>query len=131
MRNRLRLATGLRLPPTMVFDYPTSVAVAGYLFDEIEAGERVTADGELERLELALKALPVEDPGRAGLATHLRALAADLEGAGRAAARAATWTGSNRHPTRSCSISSTNRWCPLIATERAMRPPTDWRSPRG
>jgi acyl transferase domain-containing protein/acyl carrier protein len=89
MRNRLGLTTGLQLPATLIFDYPSSAALAGYLLGQVDQGGRATLDVEMTQLEATLAAIPADDARRPNLAAHLRALAADLEGSGQGEARAA------------------------------------------
>ncbi|MEU0839165.1 type I polyketide synthase, partial [Streptomyces sp. NPDC005962] len=43
LRNDLKTVTGLRLPATLVFDYPTPTALAGYLREELLGAEEIVA----------------------------------------------------------------------------------------
>ncbi|MCX4851552.1 type I polyketide synthase [Streptomyces sp. NBC_00893] len=83
LRNRLSALTGLRLPTTLVFDYPTSTVMGGYLWTELlgsdEADQPLMA--ELAGLEAAIER-GVDGPARTRVADRLRALAAKLADSG-------------------------------------------------
>ncbi|MGH2879412.1 MAG: type I polyketide synthase [Solirubrobacteraceae bacterium] len=89
LRNRLATASGLRLPATLIFSYPTPAALAGYLAREVRVlgpdANDDSAEAGLRRLEALLERAkpPAEELERIG--SRLRALAGELQTRGRGA----------------------------------------------
>ncbi|MCV7443169.1 type I polyketide synthase [Mycobacterium paraense] len=95
MRNRLKSATGLALSPTLIFDYPNSAALAGYMYRELvgssEQQAPAAAPGEAE-IQRVVGSIPVKRLRQAGVLELLLALANEADSGGPASPAATTET---------------------------------------
>jgi acyl carrier protein len=78
LSNRLNAATGLRLPPTVVFDHPTPIALMTHVKTQLapdRGDESRSVLTQLDELEASLVRVPADAGVRSAIVTRLRSLA--------------------------------------------------------
>ncbi|THA40903.1 type I polyketide synthase [Streptomyces sp. A1547] len=82
LRNRMREATGLKLPATLVFDYPTPLTLARHLRDELGMSEDALSrvNAKIEDVEALISGLPLDESMKSSIALRLQGLVARCNG---------------------------------------------------
>jgi len=75
LRSYLEAGTGVRLPPTLVFDYPTPAALTKHLLERLGAREEPPSlTVALDRLSTCLASARADDAERAAVTARLRTM---------------------------------------------------------
>jgi NADPH:quinone reductase-like Zn-dependent oxidoreductase/acyl carrier protein len=74
LRNRLKLATELPLPATVVFDHPTPAAIAQFMHRQVAGGRDDDIVADLNRLEASLARLEASDGTLVQVSDRLEAI---------------------------------------------------------